>query len=104
MQDRFTYSTQQRNALVIYADKGFDPPDAITATHDGRPVEFIRLSDMSLVCERADSRVNARGETVAVTGECGSFDCHRRQLGDCQCGRHVSPVRFVRAEARKEVE
>lgn len=100
MQDRFTYSTQHRVPLIVYVEEGVEPPDSITATQGGKQVEFIRLSDASLVCERVDTRVNAQGVIVPVPGECGSFDCHRKQPGECQCGRHVAPVRFVRAEAR----
>jgi hypothetical protein len=103
MQDRYTYSTQQRVPLIVYVETGYEPPDTITATHDGKQVEFIRLSDASLVCEKVETRINSQGVIVPVPGECGTFDCHRKEPGNCQCGRHPSPVRFVRAEARKEV-
>jgi len=102
MQDRFTYSTQHRVPLILYVQEGFEPPDNITATQDGKQVEFIRLSDASLVCERVETRINAQGAIVPVPGEFGSFDCHRKEPGNCQCGRHQAPVRFVRAEVRKE--
>jgi hypothetical protein len=100
MQDRYTYSTQHRVPLIVYIEAGYEPPDSINGTHDGKPVEFIRLSDASLVCERVDSRINAQGVVVPVPGECGEYDCHRKEPGKCQCGRHASPVRFVRAEVK----
>ena len=98
MDDRFTYSTQDRVGLMVYVAPGYDPPDLLTLTGpDGKPVEFMRLSDMSLECGSVRSRTGPRGESILVTGECNSYDCHRRVLGECQCKRHESPVRFERA-------
>jgi hypothetical protein len=97
MDERFTYSSRDRVHLMVYVAPGYEPPDTLTLTRDGAPVEFLRLSDRSLECGRVATRINAQGEEVPVPGECTAYDCHRAVLGECQCGRHPSPVRFERA-------
>lgn len=98
MDTAFTYSTADRVRMTIYVAPGYEPPATILLEHDGQPVEFMRLSDMSLVCERVAFRIDAQGNEVPVPGDCNSFDCHRAVLGQCQCGRHSAPVRFRKAD------
>jgi hypothetical protein len=97
MDDRYSYSTASRVHLAIYVAEGYDPPATIMLEHDGQPVEFMRLSDMSLVCEKVAFRIDSQGNEVPVHSECGSYDCHRLVLGQCKCGRHPAPVRFAKA-------
>lgn len=99
MDRSFTYGTRDREHLMIYVEPGFDPPDIlmVTRTADSKSVEFIRLSDMSLECETVRGRIDHQGKSVVINGECTNGDCHRRVLGECQCGRHTAPVRFERA-------
>lgn len=67
------------DGVELYAEKGYSPPEAFTLTHETRgTVEFVRLSDRSLDCNKSE-------------GGCGSGDCHRRILGECRCGRHINP-------------
>lgn len=97
MDTGFTFTSARRDVLKLYAPAGFDAPDDLTMTAKGEPVRFVRLSDRSLKCEQVADRVNGRGDVTKVPGECRNPDCHTRSLGDCQCGRHSSPVAFERA-------
>ena len=87
MDIRFTFSSSKGVVASVYVSPEFEPPESLVFTTDGKQVAFVLLSDRSLEC--ADSR--------GVSGHCTSGDCHRRVLGQCQCGRHPSPVRFARA-------
>ena len=92
MQERYTYSTQRRQALMLYVDPGFTPPDSITLENDdGLPVDFIRISDLSLECDEIRPQLDTKGKPYGG-GPCRSYDCHRAQLGKCQCGRHPQPT------------
>lgn len=83
------YSTLSRVRAVIYAEPQFEVPPTLTLKLDGMPVEFFLLADRSLRCGAVDG----------VSGSCESWDCHRIDLGKCQCGRHpsVSLSRAVRS-------
>ncbi|TFD27488.1 hypothetical protein [Cryobacterium cryoconiti] len=83
----FTYGNPTGAHATLYVAQQFEGPDSITLTLDGKELEFLRLSDRSLTCDA----------THGVPGKCESIDCHRRVLGECQCGRHAAPVRFARA-------
>lgn len=96
MDDRFTYSSGERVTLTVYVAPGYQPPDILALDKQGEDVVFYRLSDMSLECRPVQTMTNSHGVLVPLAGECGSFDCHRRELGKCQCGRHEAPVRFSR--------
>ncbi len=102
MDTSYTYANKDRAHMMIYVDPAFEPPDEIMFTRfddaGATPVKFMRLSDASLTCEPISSRIGPRGEVIAVPGDCKSpVDCHRRVIGECQCGRHEYPVRFSRA-------
>jgi len=64
--------------LSVYVPPEFEPPLSVTVTRDGTDVVFVRLSDVELTC----------GAVSGVTGKCTSAECHRRVIGECQCGRH----------------
>jgi hypothetical protein len=91
MDTRVTYGHAATRTLIsLYFPPELDAPETIemrnAATAD--VVEFVRLSDRSLECL-----------DTAVRGHCPSpYECHRRELGVCQCGRHDPAPRPVRAE------
>ncbi|MFD5864389.1 hypothetical protein ACFWGP_05525 [Agromyces sp. NPDC127015] len=66
------------DGVELYAEPGYEPPESFTLTRDGREVEFVRLSDRTLECNKAE-------------GGCGSYDCHRLTLGKCRCSGHKNP-------------
>jgi hypothetical protein len=74
----FSYGTSNGLHASIYCPPEYEAPDEITLTIDGEPVVLVRLSDRSLECR----------DVAGVAGHCVSHDCHRRVLGECQCGRH----------------
>lgn len=88
MDDRFTFSSSRGVTATVYVAPGFDAPDSLFFTSEGKRIEFVRLSDRSLEC----------GDVAGVTGHCRSHDCHRTTLGACQCGRHPGRIGFARAE------
>lgn len=88
MDDRFTYSSSAAVRATVYVAPEFEPPASLFFEKDGKQVEFVRLSDRSLECF----------DTAGVDGHCRSFDCHRSELGKCQCGRHPGRVGFARAD------
>lgn len=91
MQDRFTYSTQRRNQLMLYVDEGFEVPRSIFLEDStGAEVEFILLDASSLVCD-AVIETDPKSGKQKMGKPCGNFDCHRREFGRCQCGRHPAP-------------
>ncbi|MEB0201985.1 hypothetical protein QN354_09475 [Cryobacterium sp. 5I3] len=89
MDTAYTFASTDYVRVMIYAPTGVDLPDTIEVKRGGKVVPFFRLSDRSLTCEKV----------AGVSGECGRFDCHRRALGSCQCGRHPSPVKFSKIKA-----
>jgi hypothetical protein len=86
MDTGYTYSSKNLARASIYAPPEFDVPDELVLTIDGNAVTFFRLSDRSLEC----------GKAPGVSGECTNLECHRRSLGECDCGRHEAP-RFTKA-------
>ena len=80
MDTSYTYSSRDLIRVVVYAPPGLTPPASIPmATDDGKTINVLRISDLSLECD-----------------QCKSRDCHRRELHKCQCGRHTAP-RFQKA-------
>lgn len=89
-----TYGTPAGLRVMLYVTDDFTVPETIELTRDGQQVTFHRISPNSLYC----------ADVSGVSGSCGSADCHRMPLGQCQCGRHgrgpdgeTVPLRFVRA-------
>lgn len=79
MDTGYTYAAKGTlERLSLYAPPEFEPPLSVTVTRHGVPVVFVRLSDLELTC----------GAVHGINGRCGSAECHRRVIGECQCGRH----------------
>jgi len=79
MDTGYTYAAKGTlERLSLFAPPTFDPPSSMTVTRDGAPVVFVRLSDLELAC----------GAVHGTNGRCASPECHRRVIGECQCGRH----------------
>lgn len=76
----YTYATPGDLTVTVYAPPGFDVPSTfqIREQSTGEIVNALRVSDRDMTC----------GKVAGVDGECTSHDCHRRVLGECQCGRH----------------
>lgn len=87
MDTGYTYSTSDWIRASVYAPPEFEPPATLQLARGDELVTFMRVSDRSLYC----------GKVADVTGDCDNFECHRRVLGECQCGRHAKPVRFTKA-------
>lgn len=88
MQSGYTYVARGGASASIYADPGFDVPDTLTLrTATGDLVVFDRASDRQLTCE----------PVPGVSGTCGSYECHRRVVNECQCKRHPLGVPIQRA-------
>lgn len=94
-----TYSSATgKFKVMVYGPPELTMPDEFPVTlADGSVGVMMRLSDRSLECGVVPTRINARGEEVPVSGRCDSIDCHRRVLGECQCGRHTAPVPYERS-------
>lgn len=71
----YTYGGPNSLRIMIYAPPELEPPEEIEMTAGQQRMQFVRLSDRSLACYKAD-------------GGCGSYDCHRHELGICECGAH----------------
>lgn len=82
-----TYGTRDGLRIMLYALPGIIPPAEIvvTYTEGGHETVFTRLADSTLVCH----------SVAGVKGACESFECHRAELGKCQCGRHEGRVAFA---------
>lgn len=79
MQTGHTYCSQTWQKVDIYVPENFGPPDEITLVDpEGEDMLFFRLSDRALECD----------DVIGVTGHCDNYECHRRELGQCDCGRH----------------
>lgn len=87
MDTSYTYSSDKGLRVMLYAPPEFGPPDAFPMMAGDEKTWFHRISDRSFEC----------GKTFDGKGTCTSADCHRRVLGECQCGRHPAPVRFEKA-------
>lgn len=78
MDTGYTYGLPAGDRLSVYVPPGFEPPESVTVTRTGAPVNFVRISDRELDC----------GTVPGVDKRCTSFECHRQRLGYCMCGRH----------------
>ena len=95
MDTGYTYSARGTlERLSLYAPPAFEPPPSITVTRNGVAVEFVRLSDLVLTC----------GAVAGTQGSCASYECHRRVIGDCQCGRHKGLLDRDPNDARPRIE
>lgn len=72
--------------LTLYAPRAVKPPQSLLVTIDGRPEQVVLIDPRSLECR----------DVHGVPGHCTDHDCHRRELGQCQCKRHTH-VRGIRA-------
>jgi len=88
MDQGHTYSSKGLVQANVYAPEGFTPPPTFTLDWDGKPITFFRLSDETLTC----------GTVYGIKGACTNFECHRRELGECQCGRHSGSVKLAKAD------
>ncbi len=89
MDERFTYVTPDKTRVTVWAPPGVVPDAKLPFSIGKRKILAVRLDSRSLDCERVNG----------VTGECGSAECHRRELGKCQCGRHPAGTRIVPDES-----
>ena len=90
MDTAHAYVHSSGTSIALYAPPTLDVPDTLTLRSQGAPVEFIRASDRELTCDPVGG----------VTGKCGAYECHRRVIGSCQCGRHPEGVRIRPAAGR----
>jgi hypothetical protein len=93
----YTFATATTDRIMVYAPPGYEPPDTIVMSEFGVPVTAHRLSDRSLECRDAPTYVDRHGNIKPCPGHCTDENCHRRELGKCQCGRHPGRVPFERA-------
>jgi hypothetical protein len=91
------YASRHRHQVCIYLPEGSTAPLTFEVEHVdlGEPVPFYLLRAESLDC-RETFVDDVKGRPVSA-GRCKTYDCHRRELGKCQCGRHDEPVRFEKA-------
>lgn len=91
MDKGYTYGNARGERLALYVHPRFEvPPTVEVREANGEVVRFTRISDnKSLDC----------GMVPGVPSVCSNFECHRRVLGQCQCGRHEA-VRLEKAGAR----
>lgn len=83
-----TYVAPSGLRASLYASPSLEVPDTLTLrTQAGDVVRFDRASDRELTCEPVHG----------TPGQCGAHECHRKQVGKCQCGRHPEGVRIQRA-------
>lgn len=82
--------------LTLYAPGGVRPPQQLQVTIDGAVETVVLIDARSLECR------DIRG----VPGHCTDRDCHRRQLGHCQCKRHhhVQGIRAAKPGTGTEQE
>jgi hypothetical protein len=88
MDTSYTFAESSGAQIAVYAPPAFQVPEHIVLgdRETGDAVTFYRLSDRPLTCD----------PVPGVKGRCGSFECHRRELGKCQCGRHPEGVEINR--------
>jgi hypothetical protein len=87
MDEGYTYGSPDGDRIALYVPIGYDPPLSIAITDGAGPVVFDLISERSLTCDNP----------IGAKGGCGSFECHRAVLGQCQCGRHPDGVRMTKA-------
>ncbi|OOB90314.1 hypothetical protein [Rathayibacter sp. VKM Ac-2630] len=92
MHTGFTYALPDDQTVSLYLPPGIVPPSYIPVQRLGQVEQALRISDRDLTCE------NAAGDKHGARG-CTDTDCHRRELGKCQCGRHPGELPFRRAAA-----
>ncbi|PPH51223.1 hypothetical protein [Rathayibacter sp. AY1E1] len=93
MHTGYTYALPDDQTVSLYLPEGITPPPAIPVMRLGQVEQAVRLSDRDLSCE------NAPGDRMGARG-CTNADCHRRELGKCQCGRHEGELPFRRARTQ----
>lgn len=92
MDERFTYLLMRDQKpledirVTVWAPAGVAPARTLLMTFEGLPADAVLLDPRALTCS----------PVAGVKGECGSAECHRRELGVCQCGRHPQGVRLAR--------
>lgn len=94
----YTYGGPHWERAAIYLPPGLQPPEDIEVTdaESGRRDTYVRLSDRTLACEKVLLRMEGKR---AVYSGCGNYECHRTQIGTCQCGSHTpEQARPQRAE------
>jgi len=91
----YTYGGTHWEHAAIYLPPGIEPPEDFEGIDPdtGRRIQFVRLSDRTLACEKV---LIAKQEKKSIYRGCGNFECHRIQLGKCSCGSHSD------AEARPQ--
>lgn len=89
MEIGYTYATPGGDRVMVYAPPEFEVASTMPVRRAGTVITCHRLSDRDLFC----------GKAPGVTGECDNQECHRKVLGECQCGRHEAPVPFRAAGA-----
>jgi len=95
MDTGYTYAAKGTlERLSLYAPPQLEPPLSVTVTRDGAPVEFVRLSDVELTC----------GTVYGTPKACTTHECHRRVIGECQCGRHKGLLDRDPNDARPRIE
>jgi hypothetical protein len=82
-----TYASAEGVRLCLYVVAEVAPPETLELERDGKPITFDRVSEGSLHC----------GHVLGIKGNCTSYECHRAELGKCQCGRHEFGVPIRRA-------
>lgn len=89
MDTAYTYQDAAGAIAYIYAPPEYLAPERLVlgSAETRQSVTFYRLSDRSLDCEPVSN----------VKGRCDRFECHRREPGKCQCGRHPDGTRIERA-------
>jgi len=90
MHTGYTYALGDDQTVSLYLPPDIVPPPSIPVLRLGVVEQALRVSDRDLTCE------NAAGDKHGARG-CTNADCHRRELGKCQCGRHPGELPFRRA-------
>lgn len=84
----YTFGDGTGTTVAVYAPPALLVPEQLVLgdAETRKPRTFYRLSDRSLTCD----------PVPGVKGKCGFFECHRRELRKCQCGRHLEGVEIKR--------
>jgi hypothetical protein len=98
----YLYGGPHWERASIYLPPGIEPPEEFDAVNSdtGATLQFVRISDRSLACEKVLVRMEGKR---AVYRGCGQWECHRgERIGRCQCGSHsdaeAAPQRAYPAE------
>lgn len=76
--------------VVIYAPPEYRVSKRLELRIGDTPVTFWLITGRELTCEPAVVIDPNSGK--ASTVKCGNWECHRRELGVCQCGLHPDGV------------